>query len=57
MHIVSKAKNIAEVKKNIREELEEHNICHAILETEDEACDDIECNPEINSSEHHHHHH
>ena len=43
MHIVSKSKDIKTIKKLIREELEEHNICHAILETEDEACDDIEC--------------
>ena len=57
MHIVSKAKNIAEVKKNIREELEEHNICHAILETEDEACDDSECHVPLKSDEHIHHHH
>ena len=57
MHIVSKAKNIAEVKKNIREELEEHNICHAILETEDEACADSECHVHLKSDEHIHHHH
>ena len=57
MHIVTKTDNIKELKNKIRHELEEHNICHAILETEDEACDDIECNPEIHNSEHHHHHH
>ena len=39
-----------------REELVEHNICHSILETEDEACDDKECHIEI-KHEHHHHHH
>jgi cobalt-zinc-cadmium efflux system protein len=55
MHIVTKS-NIKEVKKQIREELEEHNICHSILETEDEACDDKECHVEI-KHEHHHHHH
>lgn len=57
MHIVSKSKDIKEVKKQIREELEEHNICHSILETEDEACDDKECHININKELHHHHHH
>ncbi len=56
MHIVSKAKNIAKLKKEIREELEEHNICHSILETEEEACDDKECHVKYNTIEHHHHH-
>ena len=53
MHIVSKAKDISKVKKEIREELEEHNICHAILETEEETCSDKECH--IESHSHHHH--
>ncbi|MBR2678315.1 MAG: cation transporter [Bacilli bacterium] len=57
MHIVTKVKDISKVKKLVREELEEHNICHAILETEDEACDETECNPILHSEEHHHHHH
>lgn len=57
MHIVSKSKEIEKVKKDIRKELEEHNICHAILETEAEACDDKECNIEFKEHEHHHHHH
>ncbi len=57
MHIVSKSKDINKIKKEIREELEEHNICHAILETENEACDDIECNVHLNNIETHHHHH
>ena len=56
MHIVSKSKDINKVKKEIREELEEHNICHAILETEDEICDDKECHIHLNNVEHHHHH-
>ena len=47
------------IKQEIREELEEHGICHAILETEDEACEDIECHPNLHHHEgkHHHHHH
>ena len=53
MHIVSKSKNIAEIKKEIREELEEHNICHAILETEEEACDNRKCHFELEESHHH----
>ena len=56
MHIVSKTKNIVKLKKEIREELEEHNICHAILETEEEACDDKECHVEFKNQSHHHHH-
>ena len=56
MHIVSKSNKIEEIKKEIRKELLEHNICHAILETEEEACDDIECHIEVNNDRHHHHH-
>ena len=56
MHIVSKTKDIPKMKKEIREELEEHNICHAILETEEEACEDKECHVEIKGGHHHHHH-
>ena len=57
MHIVTKSKELLKLKKEIREELKEHNICHAILETEDEACDDIECHVEFDETSHHHHHH
>ena len=57
MHIVTKSDNIKIIKKEIREELEEHGICHAILETEDEACKDIECSPNLHIKEGHHHHH
>ena len=56
MHIVTKSKNISKVKKEIREELEEHNIGHAILETEEEVCDDKECHVEFHEHTHHHHH-
>ena len=56
MHIVSKAKDISKVKKEIREELAEFNIGHAILETETEVCDDTECHVEVNIEHHHHHH-
>ena len=57
MHIVTKSKNIKNVKNMIRKELEEHNICHAILETEDEVCDDKDCHVEFKEKAHHHHHH
>lgn len=57
MHIVTKTKNLNKLKNEIREELKEHNICHVILETEDEACDDKECDIHFNNVEHHHHHH
>jgi len=57
MHIVTKVKNISKLKNEIREELEEHNICHAVLETEQEACAEKECHVELHHEEHHHHHH
>ena len=57
MHIVTKSKDVKEIKEKIREELLEHNICHAILETEDEVCDDKECHVELHSHIEHHHHH
>ena len=57
MHIVTKSNDIKSIKKKIREELEEHNICHAILETEDEVCDDVECCVKVHHEHHHHHHH
>lgn len=56
MHIVTKEKDIASIKKHIREELEEHKICHSILETEEEVCDDKECHIDFNEASHHHHH-
>lgn len=56
MHIVTKVKDIKELKIKIREELAEHNITHAILETEDEICDDTECHiKQANNIGHHHH--
>ena len=56
MHVVTKNNNVDKLKKEIREELEEHNICHAILETESKTCDDKECHTNIKKIEHHHHH-
>ena len=57
MHIVTKSNDIKKIKHEIREELEEHGICHAILETEDEVCNDVNCNPNLHVEEGHHHHH
>ncbi len=59
MHIVTKSKDISKIKHEIREELEEHNVTHAILETESEMCDDVECNisSKVSTTIHHHHHH
>ena len=57
MHIVSKSNDISKLKKEIREELEEHNICHSILETEEEACSEKECHINLKEGHHHHHHH
>ncbi|MBR3256041.1 MAG: cation transporter [Clostridia bacterium] len=57
MHIVTKSNDIKIIKQKIRKELEEHNICHAILETEDEACDEKECNIEFHNNTHSHNHH
>ena len=57
MHIVSTSKDMKRIKEEIREELEEYNICHSILETETEPCNDIECNVEVHHEHEHHHHH
>ena len=48
-----------EIKKKIREELEEHGICHATLELEsaDEQCSAEHCHVEHHEDGHHHHHH
>ncbi len=54
MHIVTKANDIVKIKKDIREFLEKYHICHAILETEEEACDEKDCHVEF-YEEHHHH--
>lgn len=56
MHIVTKAHDIKKVKGEIRKELEEHGIVHAILETEEEVCDDTECHVHLQTEIHHHHH-
>ena len=55
MHILTKEKNIKYIKTNIKEKLKEYNICHTIIETEDEICDDKECNIKLENHSNHHH--
>lgn len=57
MHIVTKTKDVSKIKRKIREELQEYNICHAILETEEDICDNIECHTDFGYIHHHQHHH
>lgn len=59
MHVVTNSDNY-EIKGKIRDELNEHGICHITIETETENddCHETDCN--INSMckiGHHHHHH
>lgn len=58
MHIVTERESF-EVKKEIREELREHNIGHVTLELEgiNENCSDESCSIEQNNNHRHHHHH
>jgi len=53
MHIVTNSRDVYNIKNMIRKELENYNINHAILETENETCDDVECHIELG---HHHNH-
>ena len=48
-----------EIKEAIREELAEHGIAHATLELEspDEHCHELTCNPKASEGGHGHHHH
>jgi cobalt-zinc-cadmium efflux system protein len=57
LHIVVK-KYSEKTKKEVKEELEEHNICHSTieLELENEHCEDDKCNVKSIKAEHHHHH-
>ena len=47
-----------EIKKQIKEELQEHRICHSTieLELEDEICENKMCKIEQKTHQHHHHH-
>lgn len=56
LHVVVKEYK-EKIKKEVREELEEHGICHSTieLELENEDCENNECI--LPKGEHHHHHH
>ena len=60
LHVVTSG-DPHKVKEKIREELEEHNICHVTLELEspEEQCHEENCriDTEHISGHHHHHHH
>ena len=58
MHVVVNGE-ASEIKKKIREELNEHGICHATLEleAEGEVCGEENCHIEHSSHGVHHHHH
>ena len=60
LHVVTKEKDTEKLKKEIREELKEHQIGHVTieLETEKENCETKECkiNTEVEVGHHHHHH-
>lgn len=58
LHAVVK-KYDSEIKKQIKEELEEHGICHSTIELElvDEECKNKTCKLEHHEHHHHHHHH
>ena len=60
MHIVADDDSVR-IKAEVKEELKEHGIVHATIETEsaDEICADRECHIEMKDcgTHHHHHHH
>ena len=57
LHIVVKEYS-EKVKRKVKEELEEHGVCHSTieLELENEKCDSNECKIEEREVHHHHHH-
>jgi len=60
MHVIADISDIKNIKKQIKAELKEHNITHTTIEfeAEDEKCDEINCEVDVeHNSEHHHHHH
>ena len=59
MHVVTDTKNVSKLKKEIREELEEHGINHVTIEVDNnkDDCSDKECEVKHSSHTHHHHHH
>ena len=60
LHVMSNTANLSDLKALLRKELAEHNIVHAVIETESESCGDIECRPVFAAGAaagHHHHLH
>ena len=59
LHVVSKEKDNNEIKEEVKNKLQEHDIFHVTIEIEDEnyKCQDSECHIEANEIKHHHHHH
>ena len=55
MHIVTKSKDITKIKKEIKDILNEYNIIHTTIETEEIICKDKECKIHNHSNKHHHH--
>lgn len=57
LHIVVK-KYDDKIKKEVKEELNEHGICHSTIEMEleNEDCDDKNCEIKTEVTHHHHHH-
>lgn len=57
LHIVTKAADLPSLKAAVREKLAEYHIVHAVIETEVECCDDVDCHPHFKTETEHHHHH
>ena len=57
MHVVTKLKELSEIKNRVKELMHEYGICHTTVEIEDtnSKCDELEC--VISEIEIHHHHH
>lgn len=57
MHVLTKLKELSEIKNRVKEEMYEHGICHTTVEIEDanNKCDEFEC--VISAVETHHHPH
>lgn len=59
LHVAAEDCDPVELKRAIREELEEHGIGHVTVELEraGEPCQEVHCHPCVKEAGHHHHHH
>lgn len=57
LHVVTHAADLPRLKAMIREELAEHHIVHAVIETETENCGETECRPVYTAKSSGGHHH